>query len=185
MRTAQWTVFSLARVARLGGQMSIELRERDADRFRTGLASMEARIDSGRGVLGSGWLNYALFGLAVLFGANCAFSQGQVSALDKASVNLVRVTLTVNGIQVSPDRIAPGKIQLWVENKTAIAMPKLLIASVKTVAQREETKAKALVQVNSKGRRSWIEVSLSPGTYVISLANAPEVQSRIVVAPKN
>lgn len=121
----------------------------------------------------------------LLLAGDLGLAQNSTKTVEKANLNMVRVMITVNGLELSPSRVQPGVAQLWIENKTAIPKPQLLISTIQTVGQREETKAKTKVQALSKGQRAWNEVTLSAGTYLVSLEGAPEVQTRLVVAPKN
>jgi hypothetical protein len=120
-----------------------------------------------------------------LFVREAGYGQSPIASVEKAKLNIVRVLITVQGLELSPSTLQPGLAQLWIENRTAIPDPQLVISTVQIVGQREETKAKAKVQALSKGRRAWNEVSLSAGTYSVSLEGAPSVQTRLIVAPKN
>jgi len=121
----------------------------------------------------------------LFFAGDIGLGQNSTKAVDKANLNIVRVLLTVHGLELSPSRIQPGAAQLWIENNTAILRPQLVISTIQSVGQREEAKTKTKVELLSNRRRTWNEVTLPVGNYIVSLEGAPEVQTRLIVAPKN
>ena len=104
-------------------------------------------------------------------------------AVDRSSLNLVRVTITVHGLQLSQARVRPGRVQFFIENQTPLPAPELVISSTRLQGAVESRSPLTKLDGRRAGARIWREANLPVGTYILSLANAPEVQGRITVIP--
>jgi hypothetical protein len=110
-------------------------------------------------------------------------AQTAIAAVDRMTANVIRVEITVHGLEVSRSSIRPGRIQLWIQNKTALSSPVLQISTVRPGPRGEEAIARTRLETSRGGTKAWLETTLPPGTYLLSLAHAPTIQTRITVVP--
>ncbi len=119
--------------------------------------------------------------LTVILFAALASPQSRTPLVSKADLNVVRVTVRVEGLQVHPRTVKPGKVQFWIENRTLLSRPELSISSLRVVAGKEEREAKAKLEVRGTTRRTWVEATLTPGTYALSINGVPGLQKTLTV----
>jgi hypothetical protein len=108
-------------------------------------------------------------------------AQSVIAVPTRANLNPVRVVISPNGIEVNPKAIRPGRVQILLENRTALAQPELLIQELKRNGQRDELSDKARIASRRQGSRRWTETTLNPGTYVFALASSPSIQTLVTV----
>lgn len=109
------------------------------------------------------------------------WGQSNAKAFEKGSINAIRVTISPQGIGLSQTKVRSGTITFLIENRSGLKAPDLIIAALKMQNQNEEKEAKAKLDVKQPTRRAIHELSLTPGTWLVSLAGAPQVQTRLIV----
>lgn len=124
-----------------------------------------------------------LLAIVAILSLFCAKVYGQTNAkaFQKGSINAIRVTISPQGIDLSQTKARSGTITFLIENRSGLKAPDLIISGLKVQNQKEDKEAKAKLDVKQPTRRAIHELVLSPGTWLVSLAGAPQVQTRLIV----
>lgn len=119
-----------------------------------------------------------------LFTVACASLTAQTGGLgvDRERANIVRVTLTVHGLQVSASRVKAGKAQFLFDNQTMMVSPEFTISRLRGQSVNDAKDLLAKDESKGNSKRSWKEVTLTPGTYVVALAQTSKYSVTFQVA---
>jgi hypothetical protein len=114
--------------------------------------------------------------------ASLAGAQVSQIGVDQQSANIVHLTLTEHGLHLSRASVRPGKIQMLIDNQTMMIDPELVVSRARQLGAVETKDALTKVSERRVAKRWWRELTLPPGSYVITLAQAPKFQARFTVS---
>ena len=97
----------------------------------------------------------------------------------KVTVNAVRITITTRGLYLSQNTVRAGAVQLLIENRTLIKNPQLQVLDAKPGANTKVGIATAA----GAARKNFQNVTLPPGSYILSLAADPAMKVSFEVKP--
>jgi hypothetical protein len=122
------------------------------------------------------WGSFLLVGLG-------SFAQSVNPNAPKAEMNLVKVELTVHGLQVHPAIVRPGRVRFLIENQTMIPNPQFILSTVRGSGVQAAKADVAKLERKSSGMSGVTETNLGVGEYTVTLQSAPQLKSQLAVRP--